>query len=169
MQVDEVYREKIPFLVGKLVVLLMIGLTGLFLGLFVYQLIVQPVGEDPAPNWYYLVMFLVFLVISVLMVNFRELTVIATSQGITIAYGRIKYTIAWNNVKGYYLDTNTGLSYGGWGIRVGFARGKSVLVYNVIGYSRVVLELSEGKFAQFAFSTRQPEAVIDMVQKQTGK
>jgi len=169
MHSDEVYREKIPFLVGKLVVVLMIGLTALFLGLFFYQLLAQPVGERPAPNWYYLVMFLVFLIISILVVNFWELKVSATSQTITIAYGKIKYTIAWQNVKSYYQDTNTGLAYGGWGIRVGFARGKSVLVYNVIGYPRIVLELYEGKFAQFAFSTRQPEAVMDIVQNQTGK
>lgn len=169
MYVDEFYREKIPFLVGKLVAVIMVGLTALFLGLFLYQLLQSPLGDHPAPNWYYLVMFLVFLVVSVLVVNFRELTVCATSQAITIAYGRIKYTIAWDNVKGYYLDTNTGLAYGGWGIRVGFARGKSVLVYNVIGYPRVVLELNKGRFAQFAFSTRQPEEIMDVVQKQTGK
>jgi len=165
---DEIYREKIPFLVGKLVLIVIVCLAALFLGLFLYQLLAHQVGDRPAPNWYYLVMFLVFLGVSVLLVNFSELTIMATSQAITIAYGKIKYTIAWENVKGYYLDTDPGIAYGGWGIRLGIARGKSVLVYNVIGYPRIVLELNKGRYAQFAFSTRQPEVVMDIVEKQIG-
>jgi hypothetical protein len=166
---DEIYREKIAFTVGKLVVVLMICLAALFLALFLYQLSVHPIGENPAPNWYYLVMFLVFSGVSVLIVNFRELTVSATAQAITVAYGRIKYTITWDNVKDCYLDEKAGIAYGGWGIRIGTARGKSVLVYNVIGSPRVVLELNKGRYSQFAFSTRHPEAVMGMVQEQIGK
>ena len=55
---DEIYREKISFPVMKLVAAVMVAFALLFLGLFLYQLLVGPIGENPAPNWYFLVMFL---------------------------------------------------------------------------------------------------------------
>jgi hypothetical protein len=165
---DVIYREKISFFIGKLVVVLMIALTALFLGLFLYQILESPIGTKPAPDWYYLILCLIFLGISMLMYNFRELTITANNQNITIAYGRIKYTIAWENVKGYYLDESSGVSYGGWGIRIGLSRGRTVLVYNIVGCPRVVLELYKGRFSQFAFSTKQPEEVMEIIKVQTG-
>jgi hypothetical protein len=163
-----IYREKVPFFIGTLVAVLMIVLTLVFLGLFLYQILESPIGNKPAPDWYYLILCLIFLGVSVLMYNFRELTITADNQNITIAYGRIRYTIAWENVKGYYLDTNTAFSYGGWGIRMGLSRGKTVLVYNIVGCPRVVLELYKGRFSQFAFSTKQPEEVMEIIKVQTG-
>jgi hypothetical protein len=169
MPEGEIYREKVPFTVGKLILALMIGLALMFLALFLYQLIVSPVGERPAPDWYYLVMFFIFSIVGALVANFRELTVLATARFISVAYGRIKYTIAWENIEGSYLDDKTGIAYGGWGIRIARARGKSVLVFNVIGPPRVVLELNKGRFDQFAFSTWHPEEIMVMVQEKRGK
>ena len=167
MKADEIYQETIPFPVGSLVLVIMTGITALFIFLFVYQLTIGPVGDRSAPNWFYLIMLVIFAGVTVLMTNFTKLAVSLTPDAITVAYGRIKYTIPWHNIAGCYLDKNPGIVYGGWGIRLGKARGKSVLVYNVIGSPRVILELKEGRFEQFAFSTKHPEEVMAVVQQQT--
>jgi len=166
---DEIYREKIPFPVMKLVVAVMVAFTLLFLGLFLYQLLVGPIGENPAPNWCFLVMFLIFTVINVVIFNFRELTISITPGSLRVAYGRISYVIAWDNVADCYLDKNPGMAYGGWGIRIGRTAGKSVLVYNVMSTPCITLTLKRGRFAQFAFSTRQPEELMGIVQQRIGK
>ena len=166
MKADEIYQETIPFPVGRLVLVIMTGITALFIFLFVYQLTIGPVGDRSAPNWFYLIMLVIFAGVTVLMTNFTKLAVSLTPDAITVAYGKIKYTIPWHNIADCYLDKNLGIVYGGWGIRLGKARGKSVLVYNVIGSPRVILELKEGRFEQFAFSTKHPEEVIAVVQQQ---
>ena len=165
MPADEIYQETIPFPVGRLIVVIMVGITALFLFLFIYQLTSGPIGDSPAPDWFYLVMMAVFAGVTVLTTNFTRLTISMTPDAITVAYGRFKYTIPWYKIEGCYLDKNPGIAYGGWGIRISKAKGKSVLVYSVIGSPRVILELKEGRFRQFAFSTKHPEEVMAIVQQ----
>ncbi len=164
---DEIYQETVPFLVGKLVAVLMIALSILFL--FIYQLATDPVGNRPAPDWLYLAMFVLFAGISYLVTGLRKLTISITSQVITVAFGIFKYTISWDNVEGCYLDKNPGIAYGGWGVRIGRTKGKSVLVYSVISSPRVILELRQGRFGQFAFSTKHPDDVMAIAQQQIRK
>ena len=167
MQPNEIYREEIPFPIGRLMVWIMTGITALMLYLFIYQTTTgRPVGNEPAPDWVYLVMVVVFAGMTVLIKNFTRLTIGMTPDALTVAFERIKYTIPWHNIAGCYQDNNPGIVYGGWGIRSGRARGKSVLVYNIIGPKRVILELKKGRFKQFAFSTRRPEEVMVIVQQQ---
>jgi hypothetical protein len=169
MPADEIYEETIPFLVGKLVMALMIALSLLFLFIFIYQQLSGPVGSRPAPDWLYLVMFVLFAGISYLVTSFRKLTISITSQVIKVTFGIFKYTISWGNVEGCYLDKNPGIAYGGWGVRIGKTKGKSVLVYNVVAAPRVILELKKGRFGQFAFSTKRPDEVMTIVQQQIRK
>ncbi len=167
MQLNEIYREEIPFPLGRVMVWVMTGITALMLYFFIYQTTTgHPVGDKPAPDWVYLVMMVVFAGVTVLMANFTRLTISMTPDAVTIAFERIKYKIPWHNVAGSYQDKNPGIVYGGWGIRSGRAKGKSVLVYNIIGPKRVVLELKQGRFKQFAFSTRHPEEVMAVIQQQ---
>ncbi len=168
MQPNEIYQETIPFPIGKLIVGIMIAITALFLFLFIYQLTSSPVGHRPVPDWFYLVMMAIFAGVTVLTANFTRLTISMTPDAITVAYGRFKYTILWNNVAGFYLDKKPGIVYGGYGIRLGRVKGKSVLVYSVIGSPRVILELKEGRFSQFAFSTKHPDEVLNIVKQQIG-
>lgn len=164
-----IYEENRSFLLGKLAFVLMICLSLLFLFFYVYQLVNGPLGTNPAPDWFYLVMFILFAGISCLVSNFQSLNIKINSQGIKVTYGRIKYTVSWENVTGSYLDESPGFKYGGWGIRMGKSQDKWVLVYNVINAPLVVLELATGRFGYFAFSTGNAKDVIGIIEQHTGK
>jgi len=113
---NELYREVVPFLLMKFVIALMIVIAGTMLYLFIHQLIVGPLGDHPAPDWFYLIMFLVFLGVTGLVFQVRKLTIRANDQSITVAYGMLKYTIPWYRIDDLHLDTSSGWTYGGWGL-----------------------------------------------------
>ncbi len=165
MNYDEVYHEEIPFLAGKIVMVVMVILSLTFFILFLVQLLGTTVGDNPAPTWFYLVMCLVFLGVSILVSNFRKLVIGISQDSITASYGRISYRISLDNIESAFIDTNPGIVYGGWGIRMARIKGESALIYNVIAKPRVVLKLRSGRFSQFAFSTKQPDEVINLIQK----
>lgn len=162
MQADNIYEEKI-FLKGTTGVLAVF--TAGFLFALVYQILVEPIGVRPAPNWFFLLMFLLFLGV---MINFSRLVIRMTPRSIAVGYGIFKRTIIWENIEGCYLDEASTIRYGGWGIRIGRVKGKWRWVYNVIGGPRVVLSLREGRFREFVFSTKSPEQVIKVVKQQIG-
>jgi hypothetical protein len=163
MKYDEIYHEEIPFLAGKIVIALMATISIAFLILFVIQLSGTSVGDNPASNWYYLVMGLFFIGVTVLVSNFRKLIISINKSSDTTSYGRISYRIALDNIEAAFVDTNPGIVYGGWGIRMARIKGRSALIYNVIAKPRVVLTLRTGRFGQFAFSTRRPDEVISLI------
>jgi hypothetical protein len=163
MKYDETYHEIIPFPAGKIITVLMAAISVVFIAIFVIQISGTSVGDNPASNWYYLVMGLLFIGVTVLVSNFRALTVSINKSSITASYGRISYRIALDNIEASFVDTNPGIIYGGWGIRMARIKGRSALIYNVIAKPRVVLTLRAGRFSQFAFSTRRPDEVIDLI------
>jgi hypothetical protein len=106
-----------------------------------------------------------FIGVTVLISNFRVLTISITEDSITVSYGRICYRVALDNIETAFIDTNPGIVYGGWGIRMARIKGQSALIYNVISKPRVVLKLRSGRFNQFAFSTRRPDEIINLVKR----
>lgn len=136
------------------------------LGDLVYQLLVSPVGTRPAPDWFFLVIFLFFLALGV---NFARLRIRVTPESITVGYGIIKHRVSWQYIADCYLDKASAIIYGGWGIRVGRVGGKWRLVYNILGGPRVVLSLKTGIFREFVFSTRNPEGVIQAIRQYLSK
>ena len=166
MQVAEIYEEIIPFSLMKLVLGLFIALIILFLGLFVYQVLVGPVGTKPAPDWLYLIMFVLFAGFTALIRNFDKLAIKVSTQSITVGFGIFKRVISWDDIHGCYVDDASAFgSYGGWGIRMGKVKGKWRLVYNVIGCPAVVLELEKGRFREFVFSTKNPDGVVEIARQ----
>ena len=159
MQADEIYQEAVPFTIIKWILAMEIATTIFFLCLFISQI---PAGL----SWLYLGMFLLFLVSTALIANFIKLTISVTPESITVAYGRIKYSIPWSRIESAYLDKNLGIFYGGWGIRMAKVKGEWLLVYNVIGSPRVILKLNGGRFGQFVFSTKHPDEVLNIVEQQ---
>ncbi len=159
MQTKNLYEEKI-FL--KWTAGILTSITTVFLFLLFYQILVGPIGTNPAPNWFFLFMFLLFLGV---MINFSRLTIRMTPRSISIGYGIIKHSILWENVEDYYLDEASTIRYGGWGIRIAKVKGKWRLVYNVVGGPRIVLSLKRGRFKEFVFSTKNPEEVIKIVKE----
>ncbi len=160
MQTKDFYEEKI---FSKWTVVILIVFIAIFLFLLFYQILVGPIGTNPAPNWFYMFMFLLFWGV---MINFSILTIRMTSRYFSVGYGIIKHSILWENIEICYLDDVSTFKYGGWGIRMAQVKGKWRLVYNVIGGSRIVLSLKKGRFKKFVFSTRNPEEVMKIIKEQ---
>jgi len=169
MEADSIYQETVPFPLILVVLLLLGAVAALMLGLLIYQLAVAPLGSRPAPDWYYLVMFLFLTAICALVANFRRLNISITSQGVKVSFGMIRRSIPWGEVEDCYPDETVALGYGGWGIRVAKVRGKWRLAYTVVGHSRVVLSLRMGRFREFVFSTRNPQEVLRIARQQLGR
>jgi hypothetical protein len=162
MQTKNFYEEKIflKWTAGILTVITVVFLFPLF-----YQILVGPIGTNPAPNWFFLFMFLLFLGV---MINFSRLTIRMTPRYISVGYGIIKHSILWENVEDCYLDEASTIRYGGWGIRIAKVKGKWRLVYNVVGGPRIVLSSKRGRFKEFVFSTKNPEEVIKIAKERIG-
>jgi hypothetical protein len=163
MQTGQIYYEVIPFVIARIVAIVMGALSITFLALYFIQTLGEPIGDNPAPGWMYLVLSALFLGTTWLVFNFQRLTISINTNSITVSYGRIIYDVAFDNIEAAAIDTNPGIVYGGWGIRMARIKGESALIYNVISRPRVVLKLKSGRFKRFAFSTRQPGEVIELV------
>lgn len=163
MQIEKIYEEKI---FSKGITVLLTIATTVFLLALLYQATVGPIGTRPAPNWFLLVMFLLFLGLTV---NFSNLSIKMTSRYLSVGYGIFKHSILWENIQDCYLDDTSIIRYGGWGIRIARAKGKWRLVYIVIGAPRVVLLLNKGTFEEFVFSTNNPQKVIEIVKQKAGE
>ncbi len=164
MRIENIYEEKI-FAKWTTVILAVVMASVLFV--LLYQTIVGPIGTRPAPNWFFLAMFLLFLGV---IVNFSILSIKMTHRYISVRYGIFKHNIPWENIEDCYLDGASIIRYGGWGIRLGRVKGKWRLVYNILGGPRVVLSLSKGKiFKEFVFSTNNPQKVIETVKQKLGE
>lgn len=166
VQPSAVYEERLPFpfalgasvVIGALAVMMAV--------LLVLQVTGNPVGERPAPDWFYLVMFVFLSAIALFVLNFRALFIGMTPQEITVAYGCIRRTVPWGDIEGCFWDESPTFSYGGWGIRITRVSGRWRLVYNLIGSPVVILRLRSGRFREFGFSTRNPEQVLELVRRQ---
>jgi len=157
--------ETVPSPLTRFVAATMLALAFFFL----YQLVAESFGNRSAPNWYFLLMFLVFTLGSYFMFNIRKLTINISIQRIMIALGIFKYTVRWDNIEGYYLDKSFGMRYGGWGIRLTRLNGRWTLVYNITTGSRIALQLRKGRFRQFIFSTNHPKMIMSIIKQQTGQ
>lgn len=136
-------------------------ITIIFFSVFLYQLLTGPIGADPAPDVLWLVLALLFFSLTL---NFRKLKINISSEGISAGYGIFKSTISWEKLEEVYLDETSTARYGGWGIRVSRVEGNWRLVYNVIGGPRVVISSKDGFFKDLAFSTKNPEEVIEIIE-----
>ncbi len=160
MKTDNIYEEKI--FSKWITVILAVAAVGLLFSL-IYQILVGPIGGRSAPNWDYLVGFLLLLGIAI---NFSTLSIKMTSQVITVGYGIFKNTILWEDIDDCYLDEASAIRYGGWGIRMGMVGGKWRSVYNIIGEPRIVLSLKKGRFfKEFVFSTKNLDKAMEIIKQ----
>ncbi len=165
---DIQYEEKLPFPLITIVTAVIFLITVLMLVLYVVQLIDGPIGNNPAPDWFYLVMFVLMAATTLLIANFRVLAIRISGRAVTVAYGIIKRTIPWGDIESGFRDESAAFGYGGWGARITRIEGRWRLVFNVIGAPGVVLRLRKGRVREFMFSTKNPEQVLDIVARHTG-
>lgn len=162
---NAIYEEKVPFTWFVWLALLMFCLTGLFLFFLIYSLQNPPNPVDGAPAWFWLIMTALFAIVSWLIMNFKELVVSISDEGVTVRYGKFKQFQPWANIAGAYTDRHPGLKYGGWGIRLGWSDGKKQIVYNTYGLPVIELNLKQGKYGKMVFSTRNPEEVAGIISR----
>jgi len=158
-----IYEEKVPFTWFAWLALLMFSVTALFLGFLIYSLQHPQNLVDQTPAWFWLIMAVVFAFVSWLILNFKELVITITDEGVTARYGKFKQFQPWSNVAGSEVDRHPGLRYGGFGIRLGWSGGRQHIVYNTYGVPVVELRLKEGKYSRLVFSTRNPEEIAGIV------
>jgi hypothetical protein len=159
----EIYREVVVATLARTGITVFVVLTLFLLAMFVYLI---TAGGDSALGWVYLAMGLYFAFLTFLIYSVSKLTISATSQSITVRCGIFKRVMRWEDISNCYLYEASPFDFSsGWGIRIGRVNGKRRLVYNVLGWSCVVLELKKGRFAEFAFSTKNPDAVMDVIKK----
>jgi hypothetical protein len=163
MQTKNLYEETIFVWVFAAI---LSTFTAIFTFIVVYQILVGPLGDNPAPNRLFTLIALLFLGITI---NFSRLSIKITSRSVIVGYGICKRTILWENIERCYKDAASSIRYGGWGIRIGRVEGKWRLVYNVLGAPRVVLSLNSGWFKEFVFSTQNPDEVMTIVRQRIGR
>jgi hypothetical protein len=165
MTSDNIYEETIPFPLGLIAAGILSALAVLMLVLLVLQFTGGPLGSRPAPDWFYIIMFVFLSATGVFVTNFRKLTIRFTSQSITVAFGMLKRTMPWGDIVDCSRDESPALAYSGWGIRIARVKGRWRLVYNVAGYPGVLLSLRAGRFREFVFSTKNTEQVLDIIRR----
>jgi hypothetical protein len=154
------YQER---LFSRWSTLIFAGVISVLLGLALYQWIVGPIGSRPMESRYFAVMALLSLG---MMLDFAWLTIRITQDGVIVGYGLVRRRVHWNDIEDCHADQASVVRYGGWGIRLGWYRGRRRLVYNIIGAPRVVLLTRNRLFPEFVFSTRVPETVVSVIREQ---
>lgn len=163
----EIYKETIHFPLARVATGLMLVLALLIISLFATQLSGNPIGDYPVPNWLYLVMLLSAAVVTFSLASLSRLTIEITTQYIKVAFGIFKQTIPWDNVSGCYLAWGSSVpDYAGWGVSVRRIGGKWRRGFSVSGCGNFVMQKEKGMFKEFAFSTKDPERVMDIARQQ---
>lgn len=150
------------------VITIILGLiSATMLGLLIYQLTVGPIGKEPAPDYVFLLEFILMSVVTVLCFNFRALDLILTYDGIIVRFGKIRKVVLWSDIESYHAITTGNLTSGG--LHLGPTRGGWSAEYTVLGKPRIVLRLRSGIIKQLVFSTGNPQEVVKIIKEQTGK
>ncbi|MFC1906111.1 hypothetical protein ACFLWJ_01335 [Chloroflexota bacterium] len=166
MDTKAIYEETLSPSMMKVAMAVMGVITVLFLVLYIYQLTVGPIGSTAAPDWYYLLLFIIFAVITAFLTNFRKLTITITSTAITVRYGMLKSMVPWDNIARCTMDKDSSLGYGGFGLRLARGHGTWIRAYNLMSHPRIALDLKAGKSKRLVFSTKSPEQIIEIAKQQ---
>ena len=137
-------------------------ITVLVFALVVYQFLTEP---DELRSMLGVISVVLLVLFATLTVNFRRLSVHITDESVTIGYGVFRSEVPWRHIEGCSVDETSTLRYGGWGIRVTRVGGSWRLVYNTMDDPRVVMAVSTGRFREIAFSTRDPETVVEIIER----
>ena len=152
MAPDILYSER-RFSLGIFLIFAVItGLMGVFL---VAQLLLGPLGSQPAPTW---VLALLTGLVALPGANFAFLTLKLTTEGVTVGYGLIRSFRRWEDLTGCEPDTLD--AFYGWGVRFGKYRNDWVWIYNTIGGARVAFLTGKSKPRGLVVTCADPEKVV---------
>ena len=168
MKADEIYHEEVPFTFIKYIIFVEAALAAVFLALFFAQVSGGAIGENPAPDWLFLMLFALFAGIIALLFSMRKMTIGITPQAVNIYFGIFNRTIPFESIESIHADSGPGIKYGGWGVRIFRDKKGWVLAYNTFGRPRIVLGLRRGRYGRFVFSTWNPDEIISIVERYKG-
>jgi hypothetical protein len=150
-----IYEEKKSsrFLIG---VLLIAGALCFFA--FIYQSILKlgKIGNNPAPSWVYLILFVFF---AICLLIFKSIRIQIKTDEIIIGFNNFFFQrIKFKDIEKIEIDDK---SYGGSGLRIRLIKGKFRITYNA-GQPRLVISI-KNKRKEIAFSTDNPDQVTEIV------
>jgi hypothetical protein len=163
---DEIYSETVPFSFIKYIIFSEGALGVLFLILYVMQISGNLIPDEELPSFFWLIMAAVMLGVAAFLTTLTRLRIGITQDTLRASFGFIKFETALSNINNIYEDKRSGLTYGGWGVRISRIKGGTVLTYTALGQKKVIVELKNGKYKFFVFSTSNPEEVINTVNSQ---
>jgi hypothetical protein len=164
-----IYEEKVRFPVIRGVVALFTILTIIFLIMYVYQHIAWQQGENAVPLWFGVTILSALALFTAFLANLITLSIKMTEEFAVVGFGIFRMRVRWEDVRGCDLDRLSSFtSAANWGVSMGFVGGRWRRMYNVMGYPRVELEMKKGR-KSVVFSTKNPDAVIDVIKGRIGK
>ena len=167
---DIIYQERVPFPFVRRVVAVYAALIVAFSITYCYLRLNDLLGERPAPLWLFLAVVAAMILVTLTLANLATLSIKMTGEYAIVAFGIFRRKIRWENISKCDLDRAGSVHYfGNWGVGLGLVGGHLRRMLTVPGSPRVVLELKKGKVSEFAFSTRNPDAVREVVKGQIGK
>jgi len=150
--------EEILF--SKISTVILSVITTAFFLIYIYEIIVEPSWDEPLPNWFWLIMAVILLGVTI---NFSRMKIKINNKGIMIRSGVIKNLIPWKDVKDCSVDEGSPLKYGGWGQRFWRVKGNFRIIYNAAAGKRIAISLNSGIVREIVFSTRNPEKVMRII------
>ena len=142
---------------------LFLALTVLFFLLFVWR------GITSGLDIFGVVFFCLFALFLFYSLNYRTLLIRMTEESLKLIFGIFTWTVPFENIAECQLDEDLPLlvKYGGAGIHLMFVRKRYRASFNFLEHSRVVIRLKRkaGLVRDISFSTRQPEELIQLIQR----
>ena len=160
MDTNALYEETSSPRVMKQIIIIMGVITLMFLAAYIYLSLKTTIGN--IPNWFYLIMFLLSLTVTILFINFKKLSIAVTSSAITLRYGMFKSVVAWENVGKCTNVSDQSKSSGGIGLDFTRRDGTWVRAYNLMKNPQIELALKTGKSKILIFSTENPDRIIEI-------
>lgn len=156
MSNQPIYQEK---LTSNRTEALFIGLTLIFLGLFIWRV---SVTGWYALTWTFLIFAALFLFYCI---NYRTLIITITHKELSLNFGIFTWHINLDNIEEIYPDNVTLLRMGGAGIHFTSIGKRYRAMFNFLEYPRLVVKLKRqhGPVKDVIFSTKKPEEVKQLL------
>lgn len=152
-----VYEEHVFF---WLIIVILLPLTFIFLSIFLYQAIMVPLGTNPAPQWFLLLMTLLFFILTLL---FRSYALVLTTDLLIVGFPAYHVKIPWTQIVDAVEEKGSMWRYGGYGIRLGKLKGKSVLVISLPRTNYLRLTLKNARWGYLIVSVKNTMEALNYI------
>ena len=164
----EIYGEKLRSLdpIGYFGLPLTLGAV-LFITLYWDTTLQHTLG-----GWVWIILLNCIMIFAVILFWYPKLVISVTSESITVKHGILKRVILLEDIIDY-CTKDFSLGKGPFTTSISMSNGKWRLMYYVHdgpgSQRRVVLKLKRGMTKEFAFFSRDPDAVIELIKQHIGK